>query len=432
MSSVEQVTSLNYKWASLIGVGFTTLFLLLIVCYLIAKTLFKNRKIALLSCLFLAISDNVLDMVGKSIIPNSIGIAIAFLILFFMMKSDFYGDLKLKLICIILIVGLAFIHTVSYMFMIIQSIILIISDVLFLKRRNINNGIRFFLVILLVSFLVWGFHSVYFNSLLRIFEVFFAEGAEIGYVSSLPLSIYEWLLSRLGMAIFFALVGFYSLKVLITELNRKNTQKFTFSILVISFVIGSGSFIFPALKGISHRFWYYAEVLGSMFFAKLVYKPRMKSIIIGSVAVLFLSFLMFTASISNDDNPLVPQYTIRTGWLDSELSAGTFIVNHYANLPLGSDWDYFLALNNLYVKLVKLEKLSLIQNPITTFDDIAKEEGIFIIRNEILRNRYFELGVRWNNLPYAPLGEDLPKITAPLVNTSSLIYDSKSTLIILN
>ncbi|MDW7998531.1 MAG: hypothetical protein RMI30_03660, partial [Thermodesulfovibrio sp.] len=190
------LSGISYKWSQFLFIGFPTLLLLTLTAFLFYNKLF-GLKVAFISMLFITIADNVLDMVGKNIVPNSLGVGLAFII-FYLVCFKFL-ELKTKLIAIILSVSLVLTHTVSFSFIIYQALVLTIIAFL-LKDVNFKSYFNFLIILLILAILEWAFYTkFYFKSLLTMFEQLFIYGFEIErYEMRLPTSFYDVVLARLG------------------------------------------------------------------------------------------------------------------------------------------------------------------------------------------------------------------------------------------
>ena len=130
IASTSIISGLHYKWSSFFIAEIGGLLLNMLVIYLISIRLFNERQ-AFLSLLFIGISDNILGMIGKSIIPNTIGVGITSLLLILFLKKNLIIDKKKNLIIIILAIGLVFMHTISYSFLFLQLSILLIVEFIY-------------------------------------------------------------------------------------------------------------------------------------------------------------------------------------------------------------------------------------------------------------------------------------------------------------
>ncbi|GAB6136352.1 hypothetical protein JCM16307_19010 [Thermococcus prieurii] len=214
------------------------------------------------------------------------------------------------------------------------------------------------------------------------------------------------------------------------------------------FFVGFGALAFLIWPWIASRFWYYGEVLGSFFVAYLLFgiynsrdrKSIKKVLVIG--VILIISWLMFVASISNDDNPLIKVYSTRTGWYDSELQAGLFILTHQDNIPIASDWDYIMNLNNL--EWMKLKRLPphppkygdigwIIQAEFPQrFSDLFNSDTdnyMFILRVNLVRDYMFWLGPRWELRMNPPLGKGVYKLLSNVNSKKDICYNSGTVII---
>lgn len=422
------ITSMQYKWASYMFVGVSTFIIEMLVIYVLSLMLFRDKKIALFSILFLGTADNVLSMTGtKYIVPNTLGVGIVILLLLLVISKEF--NLKWALTVTILVTSLVFEHSISYGFLLIQlSVFLAVG---YVYKRSLVSGVPFresihpfILLVLVLAVVEWVlFAATYTRDLLFIFENILRFRSIHTYEHKVAVPIKDVLLARLGMILFSVFSGFYGVRLLFKK--RQNPKVVSF-ILLFGFFIGVGivGVLTPAISQIAHRFWYYGEILGSVILAHLVVtvskvKPLKVLTVLG---IVMLVFLMLTASIVDDDNPLVPQYTVRTGWYNSEISGAYFIIGHI-NLPISSDVDYLGSMNR--VSVMKGTPIRLDPNPPETFKDALNlKTSIFVIRKSLIIDRYFYLGRIWKNTPHIPLGNRTVKILSKLAVNKEVLYNN--------
>lgn len=434
ISQYMLVGNVAYKWASYFSIGLLTLVLECIIAYKLGLFIFKNNTIAFLSVLFLAISDNVLDMIGKNIIPNSIGVAIAFLV-FYLILTKGELEAKHKIIITLLIVGLSFLHTVSFAFTIIQTTFIFLTFLIYGNTKKAKSIGHVLVIMWVVAIFVWGLISGFYLKLFVLLLEQLMTGLNVEkYESSLAIPFRLILLARLGMIIYFGLAGIGVLYYIYNKLYKKKLTPVQLSVLInSSFFVGFGVLTFLIWPGIAHRFWYYGEILGSFFVAYLLlhlynsgkYKKIRRTLTVG--VVLILSWLMFVASISNDDNPLVKEYTIRTGWYDSEIMGAYFVIK-YINQPVASDMDYAINIGHISRTLQKPVILSM-RPPINFKEVIEGRDFIFIIRKKLIEERFFFLGKVWMNSPYLPLKDRTIDVLSALNTNKLVIYDNGNVVI---
>lgn len=430
------LADLQYKWAQFLSAGLPTLILLMLVAYLYSKKLF-GHQVGLASLLLVAISDNVLDMVGKSVIPNSVGVALTFLI-FYLVYFGNINNNKIKLLAIILATSLVLMHTVSFSFLIWQ--VFVISTLSLIFRENTAKGYLSVLGLLIVlAIFEWALYSgFYLENLITIFKQLFIYGFDTeSYEARLPTTFLDALIARLGMFLYFAIAGVALLWTFVRLFKQRFRDRLMLSNIVATggIVAGVGSFITPALNGISHRFWYYGEVLSSAFVGWLLVDNRAKNrkitFVFAVILIFLLSFLMMKANVANDDNPLVPYYSQRTGWYDSEITAGKFIISAESEIPLASDFDYSWNLKYLKTYLYSSGKLEEVNRAVPkTFEEVESCGCIFIFRKEGFENRLFYLSGRWTQTPHLPLKDSTPLIDE-LSEQGSVIYGNNNVLMIL-
>jgi len=437
------IEGIRYKW-SLVLIGLATLTSIMLFIGAISSSLFREKgaRLVLLSLLFIGISDNVLGMCGMSIIPNSVGAVLALAVLFIVIALVPKTLLKVTILIVILSISLVFMHSVSYGFMLLELIVYALTGIVIIggKRKYKNVKILWGVVLssLVLGFTQWGIWDThYLSQLISLLKLLFlGTGAEMyeKHVARIPLSLV--LLSRLGMFVYFAIAGITVLRELKRALSSRihlDPYKTIFIFEALVFV-GGGPIITFFWAPIAHRFWYYGEILGSIFvaiaFLDVPHWAKRRNIraisgMTGGAVVAVLAFLMFTASVANDDHPLVPQYTLRTGWYDSELAGSYFVVNHTA-LPIASDTDY--SIDTSYLAKIHGKPLSLLPYPPRSFREIYKNNNrkyVFLLRKEIVSKRYFWLGGPYWSSQHLPLKEKITDVLSEVgINAQGVIYNN--------
>lgn len=448
ISSSILISNITYKWASYISIGVLVLMLVALITYKVGKYVFGSTKMALTSVLLLTISDNVLDKTGKTIFPNSIGVSIAFLVFYLILRGKI--NTKLKALLALIILSLSITHTISYLFLIIQTIFILFIFIIYPDNTQRVKIIGYMLIIMWVAaILVWGFVSGHYMRTFIGMAMKLITGLNVErYKSSLTIPFKFVLLARLGMIVYFGLAGVGILHYLYTKMRKKALNTVQLALLSNSaFFVGFGSLTFLIWPGIAHRFWYYGEILGSFFVAYFLLlcfydskkHKQIKKVLTGG-GILILSWLMFMAPISNDDNPLVPQYSTRTGWHDSEIQAGMFVLHNSGNTPISSDWDYIGGLNDLKWMFTDTPPSNLseytgigwsinVKFP-KSFTEIIHNSGyLFIFRKNLIKDRSFELGSRWEKIKYMPLTNNVSEILKEGVLKKNTIYTSENVII---
>ncbi|WP_297519497.1 hypothetical protein [Thermococcus sp.] len=438
------VESTHYKW-SLVVVGSATLISIIVFMGALSSTLFREKgaRTVLLSLLFIGISDNVLAMCGVSVIPNSVGVVLALAVLFIVLVLVPRTLLKATVLTVILSISLVFMHSVSYGFMLLELIVYALAGVVIISGKRKYKSVKILWGIVLSSlvlgFTQWGIWDThYLGQLISLLKLLFlGTGAEMyeKHVARIPLSLV--LLSRLGMFIYFTIAGLSILwelkRVVGLRLQVEDPYKMIFIFEALVFVGGAPVITF-FWAPIAHRFWYYSEILGSIFvaiaFLDVTHRAKRRNIraisgITEGAVVAVLAFLMFTASVANDDHPLVPQYTLRTGWYDSELVGAYFVIDH-GGLPIASDTDYLIDIS--YLAKIHGKSLSLLPYPPRSFREIYKNNNrdyIFLLRKEVVSKRYFWLGGPYWSSPHLPLKEKITGVLSEVgINTQGIIYNN--------
>ncbi|ACS91107.1 hypothetical protein [Thermococcus sibiricus] len=425
------LTDLKYKWADLLFAGMPTLILLMLVAYLYSKKLFGG-KVALASILLVAISDNVLDIAGKSIIPNSVGVALAFLI-FYLVYFRSLNDSKIKFLAVLLSISLVLMHTVSFSLLIWQVVVVSILALVF-KEKEAKEYLTFLGFLIVLAFFEWALYSgFYLKGLTAIFKQLFIHGFDVErYEARLPVSFLDVLMARLGMLLYFAIAGISLLRMFILLFKNKFRDKLMLSNVVSTggIVAGVATFLNPTLSQISHRFWYYGEVLSSAFVGSLLDyfgKDSNWRKILSIIFIALLGVLMLRANVANDDNPLVPQYSIRTGWYDSEISTAKFVTTH-SSLPVATDID-FQHFSSVIVGMLNEDHRSFPTCNLQTFDAIIQNRDcLALIRVKLIQDRYFVLGKGYSQRAYLSLGAETKEVLSRIFVFKNAIYNTGSVI----
>jgi len=442
---------LQYKWASFIVGGVITLFLVSLLIYGISLEIFNNPKLGLTAVLLFNLSDNVLDMTGITIIPNTIGILLALFALYFLLKFKylFFFTNNIKSIFFLLAISLLFIHTLGYAFLLLA--IFTLGGIYVVLDPGIKTPFRTFVILLLVlSFFEWGLLTGYYMvSATRILLGIL----KLGHVSTrhAGVPLLDVIISRAGMLVYFVLFGISFFWFVITRRDFKDLKipplVFVGYLTYTAIIVGVGllgTFV-PTLTGILHRFWAYGEILASVIVGLFLFKfyisiskrsySTLRNVVLRSLFLLFIYtiiMLMVLASVCNEDNPLVPAHTQRTGLYLSEVSTANFVDELYSaniSIPVASDFLYIRDIFYIHTwHLRKPEKLPAVYP--RDFEEIEDGGGyMFIFRVDLMKTREFPLGGRWDFINYTPVGEKIFGIILQTNLNRNLIYTSGTTLI---
>jgi len=431
------ITEIGYKWVSVL-VGLITFLTITMFSTQLSLSIFKGEdwKLALLSALLVGISDNVLGMSGLSIIPNSVGIALVLTVLFITLILMPRMLLKATTLILLLSFSLVFFHSLSYGFMLIELGIYFTAYIVLTRKHNKSIGLMggIILISLILAIVEWGVIDTYYlNGIVSLFRLLFF-GTGVGMyeknVSKIPFSFI--LLARMGMLMYLAIAGLSLLEEIhktIRAHKRISFKRATFTLESLFFV-GVAPILTFFWPGIAHRFWYYGEILGSIFvglaFLEIAKRYKKVGTILSALAVSAMVFLMVTSSVANDDNPLIPQYTLRTGWYNSEIAGAGFVLK-YVTQPIASDTDY--AVNTRYISRISGGHLQLLQYPPKSFSEIYsrknRKQYIFVLRRELVSKRYFWLGGPYWSEAHLPC-KNLSGILQNLNTNSQVILYSNS------
>lgn len=432
------ISKMTYKWALYLVAGIGTLLLELLIIYLLARLLF-NEKISFLAMLFVAVFDIVLYMTGRNIIPNTTGVGVIILLLYLFAILHERLHPKDEVLVVILVLGLVFMHTLSYATALAQLIILVILDFVLngdkeLGKENLRRLLTFFIL----GVFVWAFVSgIYFKvGIELVWKSLMGLNKSIeSYAQRLAVPVSYIIIGRLGMLTLFGISSIGILRVLLSQ-DRRSSKVTKLGISAAFFIVIGlvAPFIPTTVHEIGERWWYYGGILGGIYAGYLVFQVwyskafmSLKRFLV-VLSTFALIFLMFTSSMSNDDNPLVPQYTLRTGWYDSEISATKFAVTK-SLLPIATDVD-FQHFPSVRVGMLKEGFKAFPICNLKTFDAIVQSNNcLALIRVKLIQDRYFVLGKGYSQRAYLPLGAETKRILSRILVSKNTVYNTGSVVV---
>ncbi|AEH25444.1 hypothetical protein [Pyrococcus yayanosii] len=417
---------LNYKIASFLSIGVVTLIIEATIIYLISSKMYST-KIGLLSALFVALSDNVLDMIGKSIVPNTLALSFVMICLLLLYQSLPNGfNHKRAFLFVFLTIILLITHTIGYAFLIF-TVIAFYSVILGLRYTPQREHQALGLILLIVTagifywFLISKIHGYKLIGILKIAISDLFIGTKL-YSSNLSKSGLPWfypILRRMGLIVYTSMA---SIGMLFVLLKDKRVQSFSFLVIAGGMtVMGLSSFTLPSLAPIAHRFWYYMEILDSVFISLAIFliaiiltKSRTLQITSITIIILVLISLGVFSPTWNIDNPFLKHYWPRDSFTYSEFSSIEFINNFVPeNIKIAADRYYSLHIGNPSWPDYFNRSL------------LGKHDQIIVFRLE-LKNRAVWMGKDvFPQRIVLPNEQDLTK-SQLYVSNCNIIYSSKS------
>ena len=445
LSSQILISDLSYKWTSFLSIGLVSFILEITGIYLIVLRIFHNHKQASLAIIFIAIADVIINMIGINIIPNTIGVAIVVmgLYLWIVYREKLLNNTRQVILFIILAFGLVFMHSLSYAFLIWQSLIIFMflwADKNTRKKRSIATWIT---IIFILALFEWGLVSqLYLRSSILILKNLFVYGINPShnYGSKIYIPLKYALLSRMGMFMYFAFMGG---GILIALLNGKNQRSFPLLVIVVLGIVFSMLVLFtPVLSSITGRYRYYTGVTGSIFAAFLldkIWELKIRHAKIQKVTQIseffivgVMAFLMILSPIANEDNPITGKYTSRTGLYTSEISAAEFVIFKLPrSIPISSDSLYTADIIYMTSWVDKKTMPRKATYP-TSFEDVfcLKENPVFLLRKDLVKNRAFTLGKGSTAIRYPPLTpKEFQIIMSCVSSCADITYNNEDVII---
>ena len=356
---VMDLTSLDYRMASLIFVGSITMVGNIVFSFLIGKELF-NIKVGVVVALMLSCANWNITF-GEWIIPNGIGATFALAAAYLLIRM-WYRPNPILIVLLFPIMALSyFTHMIAMVWVVGTVICLftipIILEPVPIKKKLITLAKVSILPIgLILTVAGWLVFSTNGNALYDTagssnfnpaFGMTYAIGQAPSYVGesvkvvvqdSLKL-FWEMVINSIGFLLF---IGIALIGILI--MLRRNRFNITYAILCVT-VLAVG--FFPPLFGFSlieMRWWYFAQCLMAVpLGAVLVYFAQgKKSTFVMSILVVGIVFFNIIGLISNNtQRALSPNQIVRYGLTDSEM-AGLIVAESYNPKMIGAD-SYYLA-----------------------------------------------------------------------------------------
>jgi hypothetical protein len=390
-----------------------------VMTYLISTKIFNERKVCLLSALFVSIFPDII-IYGMSSIPRSVVSFLEILLIFVLLNRD---DPKKEFIYIILLISIIIYHTVSMPFML--SVFLaayVIQKIIDSEQKRIFVSLSFLILATCMTLLYWTFFA---NYLLQTVIDGIKTPASVGVVTK---SIIDTPLNELFNYLEYSPLLFFLTTGLFTSLKSEKVSNLGKVFCILGFLSVSVTFPGPSLllnKLASSfdftRFGEYTFLFIGITASIGFYTNYIKSKKIGKMLCIFLFMIMIFLCLSNDfnasDNPLVkrPFYTfyvtgteetsfnhissITQGYVMSDYVTNRYLSNsEYANksniLELDTKNMKFLRNQTDDVFLIRRSELS--KRP---FQLYHTDEGDFILDPDLTSLNYFyQDSIFWNDL----------------------------------
>jgi hypothetical protein len=359
-----------------------------IITYLISIKILNDKKICLLSALFVSVFPDTI-LYGMSSIPRSV---VSFLEILLILVLLYRNNNEKKIISIILLSSIIIYHTVSMPFIILIFLAAyIIQKICDSEQKRIFVSLSFLILAMFMTLLYWTFFA---NYLLQTIIDEIVAPAPAGILTksilSTPLNeLFNYL--EYSPLLFFVITGFF------TSLKSEKVSILGKVFCILGFLSVSVTFPGPSLllnklaeNFDFNRFGEYTFLFIGLTASVGFYNNYMKSKKYGKLFYILLFMIMIFLSVSNDfnasDNPLVkrPFYTFYI----TEVEETSF--NHIASVTQGyimsdyvtnrylSNTDYASKSNILELS----KKMKFLRN---------QTDDVFLIRRSELSKRPFQL-----------------------------------------
>ena len=407
LGSGQMITSLNFRFASLLTASVSIILLNIIFIYLLAKYITSDTKIALFSSLILgAVSFHIQG--AYLAYPNALALVFSIIVLYLAigMRND---KGPYVIIMGIMIIAALLMHSIAILFILLLFIILITYSKIF---RNIGMRISPISTIISAIIIIVGWSWM---GQIDILKGFVGAGTGSGTPPSdgsigsspsdgsigtqppnLDIDIPEIISAITDPSImdeflnYNGLFIFYSLSILgifvILDLRSKYPYGVPIAIVSVTpFIIGT-SLELLGLYGLNERWWYISQILlpipvsiALCAIFKSIRRPFLKILI--PIIVVSLSFSLMTNTFANIDNDsFAPNINTRYTLITSEIQA-IYSVSTHSNSICYAD-DYYAARSRYFS-----HDISSMANELERAN-FSAIEGIILIRNEIVSGTF--------------------------------------------
>lgn len=396
IAATMAVTSLGYVDAAMFSVGIIGYILQLLAVYLLTRRMYSPTA-AIIAVSVAAIADNVLDLAGKNVFPNSFSVGLLLLVLLAIWKHLEWGRTRTIAVGLLLAAATLIAHTIAYQ--LILACVMTTWASLWISRRErpVQHTASSMLTILVCA--GFGYWFLIATRFAEKFVVVFRHLTDLGaspeyYDSVLHVAVEKVVLARAGMLIFFAVAGAAALYA--AAKLRRGFDIAQMGLVIVGGLLSAVAVLNPGLIGVAHRFWHATELIGSISIGAAIYffvssrpRTRMFPLLVMPPATLFV-FLMLMAPVANNDQPIVGEMATRTGLMASEIAGLEFAMISAGSIEIAS--DQFYASRAVYGGFPP----SMLDHP-STFEDARLSGAIFLFRSDAWIGRLFVLGSPYSN-----------------------------------
>jgi len=353
--------------------------------YLIVNKIFNDKKISLLSSLFMTINPDIITY-GMASIPRSV---ITFLeLMLILVLLDYTNKIK-RLLAIFLVFPIIIYHTVSIPFLILIFIgICLIQKLLIGKEKNSFIKIEYIILVITITLFYWIYYSgTLFETLIENILIPAPSGILTKSIIYTPLNeLFNYI--QYSPLLLFIIVGFFEV---IESKKISNTGKI-FCIIGLLGII----FAFPGpvllLNKLTRNFnlmrfgeyiFLFISICASIGFINMYSKARKKM----KICIMILFILTVFFSVSNDftasDNPLVKRPFFTYYLTDEEIMA----FNQISRISSGYIMSDYVTCRYLMVSLYA-DKSHILEVDVKNMKFLRNNDNdIMLIRNGELTNR---------------------------------------------
>lgn len=357
VAETSLITNLDYKYATMASISFSTIVGSVLFIYLISKFLLKNEKVACLSALLLIIGNYFIYMSFWSI-PNGFAIIFILISFYLILKLKTKFHIKSTSLSMIFMGIVVLTHTIAASFMCILLFVFrfaySLAEKFYNKLSTVPYSFYYPILFLVLMLTWWTYVSGHIGKLSQLLSTSFSidnfnydpQNIDLSLLTlySPTVHISELVFNYIGMLLFFALsfVGFFYM------ISKKYGDHLTFSYsfaaispLVISFLS-----LVLSRSILEHRWMYFSQIMLSILFAVtiiLIYnsfnKKRFISVCLSIFLFLITFNLILTPSSSCDNHIFNPNTTYRYSLMTSE---------HQAIQTVMQIWDGSVDVDTLY------------------------------------------------------------------------------------
>ena len=419
------LTNLPYKFAVMVSVSLGQILCNALFLYLIARSLFKNQQVALLTALLVTIANTCIFMSYWSI-PNSFAavfMPIAFYILLFKVKGK--ARILFTSLVAIMMVMIILGHTITAMCMAIFLFAVWFSFRvyrIFFATNEAQISLLFPVSFVIFMFSWWTYVS---SGSFGALAILIKDGFSINFFSNTPpefqnylmtVPINEQVFNNLGMFLFFTLsfIGIFSM------ISRKgNSYTFIFAWLGLIPLAISFFALISMLSIIEQRWWYFAQIflsiplaVGLIMLVTWKCKRNISMLVFIFIMVVPLCFFNIMSPDANVDNHFFSSESSMTSTLTGSEIVSIFTIFNFRENVILTDEYYAGSQKYVYHDLQPFDQE-------ISYREFDKLHGKTVLIRKNILGRPFKLYANINKLDYN-------LISAMEQNTFSKIFDSNS------